>query len=234
MKPHISIIIPTLNEERKLPETLAVILDNSDCEIIIADGASSDETLSLAEKAGCKTVTSAKGRGRQMNVGVSVARGRILLFLHADTLLPPDSSQLILEAFEPPRVAAGAFSLGFDSPEKSLKFIAWGANLRSKFLQFPYGDQALFTSRKNFDTIGGFPEMEIMEDFVFVQRIRKLGKIVTLSEKVSTSARRWQNMGILRTTLINQFIICGHTIGVPPATLCRWYQRVRGIPDRSQ
>ena len=230
----ISIIIPTLNEEEVLGRTLTRLQDKKNCEVIVVDGGSSDATLALAQKAGCRTISSPKGRGRQMNLGAAEAKGEVLLFLHADTLLPEEFPGLILDAITRPAVAAGAFSLAIDSPSKSLAAIAYLANLRSRFLHLPYGDQALFTSRSMFNAIGGFPEMEIMEDFVFIQTIKKEGKIVILPERATTSARRWQNMGIIRTTLINQLIVCGHSLGVPPVMLAGWYRRMRGVDKHPQ
>jgi rSAM/selenodomain-associated transferase 2 len=225
----LSIIIPTLNEEHVLGRTLSQLQHKKYCEVIVVDGGSRDTTLELAQKSGCRIITSPKGRGRQMNLGAAIATGEILLFLHADTVLPEDFPGLIFDALNHPFIAAGAFSLAIDSPSKSLAAIAFFANLRSRFLHLPYGDQGLFTKRKTFNTIGGFPEMEIMEDFVFIQKIRKEGKIVILPECVTTSARRWKNMGIIRTTLINQLIVCGYKLGVPPVMLAQWYRRMRGV-----
>ena len=164
-----------------------------------------------------------------MNLGAAKATGEVFLFLHADTLLPDNFSRLVLETVNRPNVAAAAFSLAIDSPSKSLAAIACLANLRSRFLHLPYGDQALFTHRNMFYAIGGFPEIEIMEDFVFIRNMKKKGKIIILPECATTSARRWQNMGIMRTTLINQLIVCGYGLGFPPVILAKWYQRMRGI-----
>lgn len=225
----LSIIIPTLNEEDVLGRTLTQLQHKKNCELIVVDGGSTDTTLTLARNAGCKIISSHKGRGRQMNIGAAEATGEVLLFLHADTLLPDNFPALILGAISWPAVAAGAFSLAIDSPSRSLAAIAYMANLRSRYLHIPYGDQALFTSRSMFTAIGGFPEMEIMEDFVFVQNIKKEGKIIILPERATTSARRWQNMGIIRTTLINQLIVCGYSLGIAPARLSRWYRRMRGV-----
>ena len=225
----LSIIIPTLNEEHVLGRTLSQLEHKKNCEVIVVDGGSRDTTLELAQKSGCRIITSPKGRCRQMNLGAAEATGEILLFLHADTLLPEDFPELIFDALNHPFIAAGAFSLAIDSPSKSLAAIAFFANLRSRFLHLPYGDQALFANRGTFNAIGGFPEMEIMEDFVFIQKMKKEGKIVILRECATTSARRWQNMGIIRTTLINQLIVCGYNLGVPPAILAKWYRRMRGL-----
>lgn len=225
----LSIIIPTLNEEHVLGKTLSRLQDKKNCEVIIVDGGSSDATLTVAQKAGYRTFSSSRGRGKQMNFGATKATGEVLLFLHADTLLPDNFPQLIFDAINRPNFAAGAFSLAIDSPGKSLAAIAWMANLRSRFLHLPYGDQALFTTRSLFSATEGYPEMEIMEDFVFIQKIKKDGEIIILPECATTSARRWQNVGIIRTTLINQLIVCGYSFGVPPVILAGWYRRMRGV-----
>ncbi len=225
----LSIIIPTLNEQKILGKTLARLADKKNCEVIVVDGGSSDATLELAAQAGCKTIAGPRGRARQMNLGAAEATAETLLFLHADTLLPENFPELILDAVKRPAVAAGAFSLAIDSPSKSLAVIAHFTNLRSRLLHLPYGDQALFITQKMFSTIGGYPEMEIMEDFVFVKKVKKKGTIIILPECATTSARRWQNMGLVRTTLINQLIVCGHSLGVPPAILSKWYRRMRGV-----
>lgn len=225
----ISIIIPTLNEEDFIGKTLYRLQHRKNCEVIIVDGGSSDATLKLAQDAGCMTISSDKGRAKQMNLGAAVSTGEVLLFLHADTLLPHNFSELILEAVNRPNMAAGAFSLAIDSPAKSLEAIARLANLRSRVLHLPYGDQALFTHRTMFTTIGGFQEMEIMEDFVFIKMMKRQGKIIILPECATTSARRWQNMGIVQTTLINQLIVCGYGLGVPSVILAKWYRRMRGV-----
>ncbi len=225
----LSIIIPTLNEEQVLGRTLARLRHRKNCEVIIVDGGSKDATLSIARQANCRIFSSARGRGRQMNTGAAGAQGEILLFLHADTLLPDNFPQLIHEAINRPAFAAGAFSLAIDSPSKILAAIAHLANLRSRRLHLPYGDQAYFVTRGMFMATGGFPEIDIMEDFVFIQKINKMGKVIILPEHVTTSARRWRNMGIVRTTLTNQLMVCGYKLGVPPAKLAVWYRRMRGV-----
>ncbi len=224
MNPAVAVIIPTLNEEQVLGRTLAALNNSSRCELIVVDGGSSDATTTLARQAGARIVESPRGRGRQMNAGAAAASSATLLFLHADTLLPANFPQLIHAALQKPNVVAGAFSLAIASESKSLATIAYFANLRSRLLQLPYGDQALFTTRRMFAAAGGYPEMAIMEDFVFVQHLKERGRIAILPEKATTSARRWQNIGTLRTTLINQLIVCGHVLGIPSTTLASWYQ----------
>ena len=228
----ISIIIPTLNEECALPRLLESLQGTSECEVILVDGGSTDKTLLLAEKANYLTISAPRGRGRQMNIGANAASGKILLFLHADTRLPENFLQLIINTLLQPNVSAGAFSLKIESNSKRLAMIAWFANLRSRCLSLPYGDQAIFTRRTTFLTAGGFPEIEIMEDFVFVQNLKKVGSIIILKESVKTSARRWQNIGVLRTTIINQVIIFGFYLGVQPAKLSYFYRRMRGVQNK--
>lgn len=225
----LSVVIPALDEETVLGRTLGALRQSTPGEVIVVDGGSRDGTAALARAAGAIVIDSPRGRGRQMNIGAAAAGGEILLFLHADTLLPASFPQAIEKALKRPGAAGGAFSLAIDGPEISLALVAHLSNLRSRLLHLPYGDQALFTTKKMFRAAGGFPEMPIMEDFVFVRRLSRLGKIVVLPEKAVTSARRWQNMGVLRTTLINQLIVGGYAIGVPLPTLAGWYRRLRGL-----
>ncbi|MFW2364881.1 MAG: TIGR04283 family arsenosugar biosynthesis glycosyltransferase [Desulforhopalus sp.] len=229
MNPLISIIIPTVNEEQTLPRTLAPLKFCGQCEVLVVDGGSNDGTLAIANTYGCRTISGPRGRARQMNRGVEESTGDVLLFLHADTLLPGNFFTQITRTLKISDVAAGAFSLSFDSRQRSLAIISWGANLRSRLFSLPYGDQGLFTSRKNFSAVGGFPEMEIMEDFVFIRKMRRFGRVITLQDQVITSARRWENIGVLKTTFINQLIIAGYRLGIPPATLARYYQRAQGV-----
>jgi rSAM/selenodomain-associated transferase 2 len=232
MKVQLAVIIPTLNEAQGLPGTLAPLLAQPDIEVIIVDGGSSDATPALAETAGCRVLKAPRGRGWQMNVGAAATTAPMLLFLHADTLLPPTFKGRIAETLNRPGVSVGAFSLAFSGRHPKLAVIAHLANLRSRLLGLPYGDQALFTTRRLFARVGGYPEMEIMEDVVFVRRLSRLGRVVILPEIAITSARRWQNLGLLRTTALNQLILLGYALGVPTANLARWYQRLRGVTPR--
>jgi len=224
----ISIIIPALNEEKVLPHTLNQLAGVKHIEIIVVDGGSSDRTVEIADAHGAQVIFSQQGRGVQLNRGVESSSGEILLFLHGDTRLPDNFAELIRKTILKKNCAAGAFSLAIDSPKKSLAVIAYCANLRSKFLHMPYGDQAIFTSRKAYDKAGGFAEVPIMEDYIFMQNIRKYGSIYILDETALTSARRWQNMGVIRTTLINQLIVFSYKCGIKLPTLAHCYQRLRG------
>ena len=229
MNTTLSVIIPTLNEAATITAVIGTIETCSTTEILVVDGGSTDNTGELATLAGATVLHTPPGRAKQMNAGADHATGHTLLFLHGDTLLPKGNHRLIEHTLQMPGVSCGAFSLHIDSTRWSLQCIAAGANLRSKLFQLPYGDQGLFTTAETFQTVGGFPELPIMEDYYFVRGLGKKGKIITLPQTITTSSRRWDNMGIFKTTLINQLIIIGHMIGIPPARLARLYQRAKGI-----
>lgn len=221
----ISIIIPVLNEANNLPTVLKHIQSYTAVEIIVVDGGSQDDTVELARSLNLQVIQSNRGRACQMNAGAAVASGQILLFLHADTRLPPGFDRLIHQTLCQPRVVAGAFELKIDATMLGLRLVEWGVKWRSRLLQLPYGDQALFLRATTFHQMGGFPELPIMEDFVFVRQVRRLGRIAIVPATVLTSGRRWQKLGIIRTTLVNQWVILGYFLGVSPTRIARWYRR---------
>lgn len=230
--PRISIIIPTLNEAANLPATLASTQHGSNVEVIVVDGGSTDETVEVARYWGIEVVHCLPGRARQMNVGVIRATGELLLFLHGDTRLLRGYDSHIRAILKRPRTVAGAFQLRIDGRLPGLRTAERLVNLRSQCLQFPYGDQAIFLRADLFRDMGGFPEMPIMEDFELVRRLRRRGRIVTAPIPVLTSARRWERLGIVRTTLINYSIPLAYYLGTPPSILARWYQRTKEIQGR--
>ncbi len=223
----ISIIIPTLNEAANIDQAIASIPISSQVEVIIVDGGSIDRTVEIAQTKSVKVLAVTGGRAIQMNTGARAATGEILLFLHADTILPADFVKLVHNALSPVAAeipVAGAFALKIDAPQWRLRLIEWGANWRSRYGQMPYGDQAIFLSAKTFQQVGGFPELPIMEDFQLMRQLGKLGRIEIVSTPVVTSARRWLKRGIVWTTAINQLIILAYLAGVSPAQLSRWYR----------
>jgi rSAM/selenodomain-associated transferase 2/rSAM/selenodomain-associated transferase 1 len=224
----ISIIIPTLNEAATIGRTLSRLEKAENLEVIVVDGGSIDTTAESAASRGVKVIRSTPGKAVQMNTGAAAATGDILVFLHADTLLPEGYSHQIVAALNQNGVAAGAFRLSIDSPAAGIRFIECMANLRSRFLRLPYGDQALFMKKSLFDTIGGFPEMQIMEDFILVRRLTHKGKIVIVPKAVVTSPRRWLHLGVFKTWLINQLIIMAYYLGLPSERLTRIYRREAG------
>ncbi len=230
--PRISVIIPALNEASHLDGTLSALQGARNIETIVVDGGSGDGTDSLAVDQGALLIRSAAGRARQMNAGAQAATGESLLFLHADTRLPERFDEQVRELLAQPTVVAGAFRLRIDGDRRAFRLIEWMVNLRSRWLQMPYGDQAIFLRSDLFHRLGGFPKLPIMEDFEFMRRLRRHGKIAIASASATTSARRWEMLGPLRTTWINQRIILGHRLGVSPDTLAKWYSGSRLGDDR--
>jgi hypothetical protein len=222
--PLISVIIPTLNEARALGPVLDRAQAGAGVETIVVDGGSQDHTRDIAARAGARVVAVPGGRAAQQNAGAALARGRWLLFLHGDTLLPKGYAGMIQRAMTSPATVAGAFRFKTDDADIGMGLIQWTTNLRSVFLQRPYGDQGLFMEKRVFDEVGGFASLPIMEDFELVGRLRRRGKVVTLPHAAVTSARRWQELGRVRTTLINQMMIAGFLLGVPIQKLLRLYR----------
>lgn len=235
--PRISVVIPTLNEAGSVATAIASATTSDQTEVIVVDGGSTDATRDIVQSLGVKVYRSAKGRAMQMNAGAAVATGDILLFLHADTRLPFGFERLVTQALYPDKLddsaapIAGAFALKIDASSPQLRWIERGVNWRSQILQLPYGDQALFLRRSTFAAIGGFPALPIMEDFEFVRRLQRQGKIVLIPDPVITSGRRWQQRGIATTTLINQLIVVGYLLGIPPQQLEQLYRRKPWSPD---
>ena len=222
-RPRVSVIIPALNEAEYIGETVRSVKSGCDCEIIVVDGGSADDTTAIAASLGAEVISAERGRARQANAGARLARGEMLLFLHADTRLPAAWDGLIEDALANPEVVAGAFRFATDMGGIWMRFFTWTANLRSQKLHIPYGDQGLFLRTSTFEQLGGFPEMPIMDDLEMVRRLARRGRIVVLPNVAVTSGRRWRRMGVWRTMCINQFCIAGYWLGVPLETLARWY-----------
>ncbi len=220
----VSVIIPALNEAAHLSATLAAVTRDSPHEVIVVDGGSTDGTPEIARKRDALVLTAPRGRAPQMNFGASVATGEYLLFLHADTLAPAGYPALVRAALERPGIAAGAFQFALEGDFPGRSLIEAVTNWRARRLQMPYGDQGLFVRRELFENLGGFPEQSLLEDYELVRRLRRCGRISILPVPVRTSARRWQRLGAVRTTLLNQAIILAYKLGVSPACLATWYQ----------
>jgi len=230
-RPYLSVIIPALNEERSLERTIKAAHDE-DAEIIVVDGGSSDRTVTIAEDAGAKVIMTRKGRALQQNAGAASARGNVLLFLHADTLVPRHYVGHVFETLLPKRTAAGAFQFKTDSRVPLIRIVEWMTNVRSRFLQLPYGDQALFLKKDLFHSLGGFPEVAIAEDLLLIRSLQKHGRIRIAQAEAITSGRRWERLGVIRTTLINWIIMAGCYLGVSPDTLAPLYRMPREVAER--
>ena len=205
----ISIIIPTLNEEKTISQCLETVVNIPGIEIIVSDGGSTDSTVEIAgQHSDVKVVRSQAGRSIQMNNGAACARGEILLFLHADCILPREDVLKIRQIFDSGKFVGGAFQIRLLSDKFTYRWLEMGINFRSKAFKLPYGDQGLFVKRSIFERLGGFREMPICEDLDFVYRLRrKYGEIAILNGRISSSVRTWKNRGIFRTSFRNQLLL---------------------------
>ncbi|KKL20204.1 hypothetical protein LCGC14_2457780, partial [marine sediment metagenome] len=218
----LSVIIPALDEAEHVEAAVASAMRDG-VEVIVVDGGSSDATADLAARAGARVVTAPPDRGAQMNLGASLAAGTALLFLHADTVLPGRFAEHIFDTLSDPLVIGGAFRHATDMPTAVMKAIAAAVHFRSKHLHLPYGDQGLFVRREAFWAVGGFPSVPVAEDLHFVRRLSCLGRIITLSAPAITSARRWREMGVVRTTAVNLLVLLGSYLDIPPDLLASLY-----------
>jgi len=225
----ISVIIPTKNEAAHIGETVSALGMHDGVEVIVVDGFSTDDTSRRARKAGASVIYAPPPRARQLNRAATAAWGDILFFLHADTTPPENFPGLIREALTRPNVAAASFSLGIRGNGWKLRWVERNATRRSIRKGLPYGDQGICVGRELFFDAGGFREIPIMDDYEFIRRICRFGSVVTLPERVLTSPRRWENLGLVRTTAINQAVILAYRLGVSPEKLARWYRRESGI-----
>lgn len=224
-----SIIIPVLNEEAVLEQLLTQLTHlcaTHDYELLIVDGGSTDQTVMIARRFGTVLVAP-RGRAKQMNVGASEASGDVFIFLHADTLLPPAAFQAIEQALADPRVVAGAFRICFNCDKLAYRLVAFATNLRSRLRHVYTGDQAYFVRASSFHAIGGFPDIALMEDLAIIKRLRSLGKVALLSHYVTTSARRHEKNGLLRTIFFMWYMRTLYLLGTPPDVLQRKYLDVR-------
>ena len=232
----ISIIIPVYRDADALARTLAAT-DFADAELIVSS-ASADESLAPLRLArpDIRWVDAPRGRARQMNAGAAVARGAWLLFLHADTHLPPLWAQEIcradghsVEAGGP--IALGCFRFALDSASPAARLIEIGVRLRVRLFRLPYGDQALFIKRSLFEQLGGYADLPIMEDVDLVRRAQLHGRLFRSPQAAITSARRWERDGWASRTARHLALIALYFCGVPPARLVRLDAARRGHPD---
>lgn len=223
----ISIIMPTLNEERTIELTLARLRQRfPQCEIIVVDGGSTDRTVSLAQKY-ARVITGNRGRANQMNTGAESASGDILWFIHADTRVDEQGMDAIQKAMENNDVIGGGFKLEFIEDGVALRLIAKLSNIRARYLQWVFGDQSMFVRRSEFEAIGGFPNLAIMEDLEISRILKRRGKLVLLPVASETSARRFIAHGTCRTLLRMQVLKLKYILGVHPDKLFVQYSQNR-------
>ena len=231
----LSIIIPVLNEAKELPGLLDHLVPLRACgsEVIVVDGGSEDGSQQIASRAGAQVICAERGRARQMNAGAAVAQGDVLLFLHADTLLPLGAGQAIEaavrrsgRAYEYPQgeYAWGHFDVCINGRSFMLRVVAGLMNWRSRLTGIATGDQAMFVTRRAFESVGGFPEQPLMEDIELSRRLLALSRPICLMDRVVTSGRRWETHGVWKTIWLMWRLRWLYWRGVSAAELARSYR----------
>jgi len=223
----VSVVIPVLNEAESIARTLKQLHQAGLWQRIVVDGGSEDDTVSLAHLYAEVVTTSQRGRARQMNAGALVAEGEVLLFLHADTELPQGSLRMISDALKNPQIVGGRFDVRLDAEGWPFRMVETLMNMRSRVTKISTGDQAIFVRREVFQKMGGYPDLELMEDIEFSRRLKREGGIACLRERVTTSARRWQRDGIARTIVKMWMLRLCHFFGVSTARLRTHYADTR-------
>jgi rSAM/selenodomain-associated transferase 2 len=226
----ISVIVPVLNEAQGISESLAALapLRARGHEVIVVDGGSSDKTPDLARGAADRVASAPRGRASQMNAGAALARGEVLVFLHADTRLPEDAGARILQGLAASGRAWGRFDVRIEGASVFLPVIAFFMNLRSRATGIATGDQAIFVRRDAFERAGRFPSLELMEDIVLSRSLKRVSRPLCLADKAVTSGRRWERHGVLRTVFLMGWLRLAFFLGAAPASLARFYDGERG------
>jgi rSAM/selenodomain-associated transferase 2 len=223
--PALSIIVPTLNEADVIGSALARLapLRAGGVELIVVDGGSEDGTPAKATAHADRVITAPRGRAAQMNAGAALASGEVLLFLHADTQLPPDAARLVLDGLRHSGHAWGRFDVRIDGRSPLLPLVAASMNLRSRATGIATGDQAIFVTRDAFSNAGGFPDLPLMEDVVISKRLKRISPPLCLRECVTTSGRRWEKRGVVRTIALMWCLRLAFFLGASPERLAHQY-----------
>ena len=221
----LSIIIPCLNEAEGIADALTALasLRVRGCEIIVVDGGSADDTVARATPLADWVITATRGRALQMNAGAAVARGDILLFLHADCRLPQQADQLIADGLNRARKSWGRFDVAVTGDSAVLRMVAALMNLRSRVTAVATGDQGLFVTRSLFEAVGRFPQIPLMEDVALTKALRRYGPPLNLRHRMTVSGRRWEQQGVLRTIVLMWWLRLRYWLGADPARLARAY-----------
>ncbi len=223
--PKLSIIIPILNEQVFLAnhhEILKSLLSDGH-EILVIDGGSTDNSVDIAKAIGCKTLKTKTSRGFQLHVGAKHSKNELLLFLHADTLLPTNAAELIYHALTPVNKHWGRFNVRFSNQNLIFQIIAWFMNKRSYLSGIATGDQAIFVKRKSYFSCGGFPDFPIMEDIEISKRLKKIAYPVCIPNEAIASSRKWENQGVIITILKMWSLRLMFFFGVPTEKLAKLY-----------
>ncbi|MFQ5581729.1 MAG: TIGR04283 family arsenosugar biosynthesis glycosyltransferase [Mariprofundaceae bacterium] len=219
----IEIIVPVLNEEAILPEQLHRLKAISDAHLLFVDGGSSDRSTQLLDRAGVCWISSKPGRAGQMNAGARHCNSDVLVFLHADTVFEPRHLQAIRQVMQNEEIVAGRFDIHLSGSHPAFRLIEFMINLRSRLTKISTGDQAMFVRHSAFEAAGGFPEQPLMEDIEISKRLRQLGEIACLGERVMTSSRRWEVHGIARTVWLMWWLRLRYWLGADPDALKKHY-----------
>ena len=222
----LSVIVPVLNEAGSVESTLRSLMPWRDAgtQVIVVDGGSVDGTRALAVPLADIVLAAPCGRAAQMNAGARVAAGDVLLFLHADTLLPAAGLAALRAALDPPACAWGRFDVEIDGGGPLLRVVAALMNLRSRLSGVATGDQAIFVRREAFEAVGGFPDIPLMEDIALSRALNRLSPPACLRERARTSARRWERRGVLRTVFLMWRLRLAYALGADPRHLARLYE----------
>jgi rSAM/selenodomain-associated transferase 2 len=223
----LSIIVPALNEAAGIEATLGALapLRRRGVEVIVADGGSSDDTALLAAPLADQVLATPRGRALQMHAGATAARGVVLLFLHADTLLPDNADRLILGGLGSGMYAWGRFDVRITGRAPMLRVVSAMINLRSRLSGIATGDQAMFVTRSAYQEAGGFPFQPLMEDIELSRRLKRLSPPLCLTPRVTTSGRRWETHGLWRTIFLMWRLRLHYWLGVSPDLLAQEYRR---------
>lgn len=221
----ISIVIPVINEADHVRQAIGRAWKSGADQVVVVDGGSSDHTNTIVGEAECLFVISRPGRAIQMNRGAAESDGDVLVFLHADNWLAENACEQIRAALEKSQHQFGAFRQKIDSAHVVYRWIEYGNQLRVKWQGLIYGDQSFFIERELFDQVGGFPEIELMEDFELSKCLRPMGKPVLLPGPTFVSPRRWEKAGLIRQTVRNWFLTLSYRLGASPKWLAARYRR---------
>lgn len=223
----LSIIVPCLNEAEGIGQALAALapLRVRGAEVIVVDGGSSDGTVERAAPLADSVISARRGRASQMNAGAARARGEIMLFLHADTLLPEFADALIVEGLKRSRRGWGRFDVVISGGNPLLQVVARLMNVRSRLTGIATGDQAIFVTRSLFTAAGGYPEIALMEDIALCKRLKRFGRPLCLRHRLVASGRRWEKHGVVRTILLMWRLRLAFWLGADPGKLAVRYDR---------